>query len=210
MSTQSFKKLYCSRLMNEQKSFLSMIQKSYTNYLQTTSRSNQKVNIIHNWIKDQLSINYPSGRYIISTDKYIPACNSRGCKNTDIVVFDKNLNRYILGVCVKFICSSYKKNKNNYLEGMLGEATTIKMATPSIKLISFNIFPSSCPQYDKHGNLKKFELINYDNHLKVYESYISDRFYDELVIYQLDIDYDNNKILGLNKNTPYINLSTII
>ena len=210
MSTQSFKKLYCSRLMNEQKSFLSMIQKSYTNYLQTTSRSNQKVNIIHNWIKDQLSINYPSGRYIISTDKYIPACNSRGSKNTDIVVFDKNLNRYILGVCVKFICSSYKKNKNNYLEGMLGEATTIKMATPSIKLISFNIFPSSCPQYDKHGNLKKFELINYDNHLKVYESYISDRFYDELVIYQLDIDYDNNKILGLNKNTPYINLSTII
>ena len=210
MSIRSFKKLYHTRLMNEQISFLTMIQQSYSKYLQTTSRSSGKVNIIHTWIKDQLSSFYDDSRYVLSTDTFIPACNARGSKNTDIVVYDKKLKKYILGVCVKYICSSYKKNKNNYLEGAIGEATTIKMANPGIKLISFNIFPSECPLYDKYGNIKKFESISYDNHLKIYESYISDRFYDELIIYQLDIDYEKQQILGLNKNTPYVNFSNLI
>lgn len=211
MSKVFFKKKYYFKLMNEQISFLYMIQKSYNKYLKGSSRSNRKVNIIHNWIRRQLVLYYNnSNRYVISTDTYIPACNARGSKNTDIVVFDKMLNQYILAVCVKYICSSYNKNKNNYLEGMLGEATTIKKANPNIKLISFNIFPSSCPQYDKNGKLKRFETIDYDRHLKVYESYISKNFYDELIIYQLDIDYQQNKVIGLNKKTPYINLSNII
>ena len=210
MSTRLFKKIYHTRLMNEQISFLTMIQRSYSKYLQTTSRSNGKVNIIHKWIKNQLSSFYEESRYVLSTDTFIPACNARGSKNTDIVVFDKITNKYILGVCVKYVCSSYSKNRNNYLEGAIGEATTIKKANPGIKLISFNIFPSECPHYDKNGKIRRFESINYDNHLKIYESYVSDTFYDELIIYQLDIDYEKHKIIGLNRNTPYINFSKII
>ena len=195
--------------MNEEFNFINMMRKSYSYYCLYSSRSNKKVKVIHNWIKNILEHKL-GDNYLVFTDKNIPALNASGRKNTDIVVFNKKTQTYDLAICVKFVCSNYKQNKNNYLENIIGETCTIKAMNPNIKVVSFNIFPSKCPYFKKNGDIKKIEDINYEKDLAVYHKHSNKYYYDLAIMYLLDIDYTNNNVIGLNKDTPYIPFDQIL
>jgi hypothetical protein len=110
----------------EMEEFLEMMNDSYRAYLNYGPRSSKKVDIIHNFIFEELSCIFIDERYEVLMEENVPASNSSGMKRCDICVYDNIKKQFILVVPVKFICSNYKQNKNNYLENCIGECFTLK------------------------------------------------------------------------------------
>jgi len=200
----------CSWYQTEYNEFINMMQSSYDVYREFGSRSNKKVNIIHNWIHQNLKRILNPAIYDIFEEKNIPALNASGKKKVDIVVYNKNTNKYVLVICVKFICSNYKQNKNNYLESLIGECRTIKLSQPHIKIVPFNIFISKCPYFKKNKTLKKFEIITYEKDLHIYDKHCCNEVYDYIITYLIDIDYENKKVIGFNESSNYIIFSNLL
>ena len=196
--------------MREKNEFIKMMQQSYNNYCQYSSRSNKKVNVIHGWIRQKLNETLDLNKYEVFEEKNIPALNASGRKKADIVVFNKHTQTYDLVFSVKFICSNYKQNKNNYLENLIGECRTIKLCNPEIKIVPFNIFPSECPYFRKDKTLKHTEKIDFEKDLSIYSKHSCPDIYDDVITYLIDIDYDLKLVTSLNDNTPYVTMSNIL
>ena len=143
--------------------FLTVLQKSFDKYLETSARSNEKLKILHQKIARDLSgklgedytvdsLDFGSGREQTIPGRYLE-------KKVDVCV-SKN-GKPQAGVAVKFVMSNYAQNSNNYFENMLGETANIRSSgTPYFQIF---IIPEKLPYFDNAGTVKKIEEITPHN-----------------------------------------------
>ena len=146
--------------------FLKVVGNSFKKFLETGSRSNEKLKILHGAIskdlRERLGMGYSvcslgigngkeeklDGRYI---DKVVDITIKRGQKS-------------IAGIGVKFVMQNYSQNSNNYFENMLGETANIRCA--NIPYFQIFIIPDTLPYYNKQGLLQKWEEFTVHNAIK--------------------------------------------
>ncbi len=143
--------------------FLRVISNSFRTFLETGSRSNEKLKILHGAIARDLLQRLGSGYHINSlgindgregniTGRYID-------KKVDITIF----HRYevVAGIGVKFVMQNYSQNSNNYFENMLGETANIRCS--NIPYFQIFIIPEKLPYYKNNGDFQKWEIFTNHN-----------------------------------------------
>ena len=151
--------------------FLECITQSFLKFLDTGSRSNEKLKILHGAIaKDLLErLRLKDNSYQIKSLGF--SDNKEGKikgryidKNVDSTIYKDD--EPIAGIGVKFVMQNYAQNSNNYFENMLGETANIR----SNKIPYFQIFiiPEKLPYYKQGGIFDKWESFN-EHHLKKYK-----------------------------------------
>ncbi len=152
--------------------FLRVISNSFSTFLETGSRSNEKLKILHGAIARDLlqrlgpgyninSLGINDGREGNIEGRYID-------KKVDITI----LHRYqvVAGIGVKFVMQNYSQNSNNYFENMLGETANIRCS--DIPYFQIFIIPEKLPYYKNNGDFQKWEIFtrhNANKYLKLSE-----------------------------------------
>lgn len=143
--------------------FLGCILQSFKKFLETHSRSNQKLVILHGGIANDLalklgedyqvkSLGYESGKEAKIEGRYL-------YKNVDITILKDD--RPIAGVGVKFVMQNYSQNSVNYFENMLGETANIR--SNGIPYFQIFIIPDKLPYYEDGGKFKNWEVFSQHN-----------------------------------------------
>lgn len=151
--------------------FLECITQSFLKFLDTGSRSNEKLKILHGAIaKDLLErLRLKDNSYQIKSLGF--SDNKEGKikgryidKNVDITIYKDD--EPIAGIGVKFVMQNYAQNSNNYFENMLGETANVR----SNKIPYFQIFiiPEKLPYYKQGGIFDKWESFN-EHYLEKYK-----------------------------------------
>jgi len=152
------------------KDFLKIISSSFVKFLNTHSRSNAKLVILHGAIAKDieeklggeyaiLSLGLGNGKEAKINGRYME-------KKVDITIFKNRID--LAGVGVKFVMNNYSQNSNNYFENMLGETANIRANKK--KYFQILILPDEMPYYDNKGKIEKWEKItkhNIDKYLKL-------------------------------------------
>lgn len=143
--------------------FLKAISDSFKTFLDTGSRSNAKLKVLHGAIaKDltqRLGKSYSIQSLGIGNNKEWEICGRYIDKKVDItIVKDKDI---VAGIGVKFVMQNYSQNSNNYFENMLGETANIRCSRkPYFQVF---IIPEKLPYYEKDGTFKKWETFSEHN-----------------------------------------------
>lgn len=144
--------------MNNQE-FLRVISNSFTTFLDTGSRSNEKLKILHGAIANDLllrlgknydikSLGFGDGREGNIGGRYID-------KKVDITILEGH--EVVAGIGVKFVMQNYSQNSNNYFENMLGETANIRCS--NVPYFQIFIVPERIPYYKKNGDFHDWELF---------------------------------------------------
>lgn len=146
--------------------FLNCILLSFKKFLETGSRSNQKLKILHGAIASDLSSKL-DGSYTVKSlgfgigkegkiqGRYIN-------KNVDITILKNNIE--IAGIGIKFVMQNYSQNSNNYFENMLGETANIR--SNNIPYFQIFIIPDEIPYYENDGTIAHWEAFSSHNNHK--------------------------------------------
>ncbi len=182
--------------MADNNDFLKTIQQAFHKYLQTSSRSNEKLIILHGKISSDLqellpdytiqSLGTGDGKEQNITGKYLD-------KKVDIKISKDN--KTICGISVKYVMSNYSQNSNNYFENMLGETANIR--SYNIPYFQILILQEKMPYFKNNGFISKIEEItkhNIDKYVKLSN--------DNTDIYM----HTPNKTLLIITKIPEINL----
>jgi len=151
--------------MTENK-FLIALTNSFKAFLETGSRSNEKLKILHSSISNDLinllgpdyvvkSLNIGDGKEGTIQGRYIN-------KNVDIVILHKR--NVVAGIGVKFVMQNYSQNSNNYFENMLGETANIR--SKNIPYFQVFVIPEKMPYYKSNGQWDKWEEFSLHNSKK--------------------------------------------
>ena len=146
--------------------FLNVVGNSFKKFLETGSRSNEKLKILHGAIANDLkkrlggsysiqSLGIGNGKEMKSEGRYID-------KAVDITILKKT--KPIAGIGVKFVMQNYSQNSNNYFENMLGETANIRCA--NIPYFQIFIIPDKIPYYKNDGTFQKWEEFTEHNSAK--------------------------------------------
>lgn len=146
--------------------FLTVVKDSFKKFLETGSRSNEKLKILHGAIAEDLkerlgnaysvrSLGVGNGKEMKIDGRYID-------KAVDITIL-KN-KQAIAGIGVKFVMQNYSQNSNNYFENMLGETANIRCA--NIPYFQIFIIPDKLPYYKNDGTFQKWEDFSVHNSAK--------------------------------------------
>ena len=146
--------------------FLSVVGDSFKKFLETGSRSNEKLKILHGAIAKDLqkrlgneywvqSLGVGDGKEMKIDGRYID-------KAVDITILKKD--KPIAGIGVKFVMQNYSQNSNNYFENMLGETANIRCA--NIPYFQIFIIPDKLPYYKNDGTFQKWEEFSSHNSAK--------------------------------------------
>lgn len=143
--------------------FLNNVKKAFYKYLETGSRSNEKLKILHGAIatdlKERLGNDYVVHSLGYNDNKEVEMSGRYMNKKVDIAV--EIGNEVKAAIALKFIMRNYSQNSNNYFENMLGETANIRAAgRPYFQII---IIPSKVPYFDRKGKIKKIEKITFHN-----------------------------------------------
>lgn len=198
----------CLILYDQETEFIDILNKSFNKYFECGARSSKKVTIIHNYLVKKLSCLLNPMIYSIDTEINVPTSNSSGRKKCDVVVYNKISKKFELVISVKFVCSNFKQNKNNYIETLIGECVMLKSKNPNLKIITLNIIPKQMPYYYKNGNIKKIENITLKD-IEAYNININNG-YDESITYLVEADYKTKTIKNIHKDTPFKCLKTTL
>lgn len=150
------------------KRFLNTLTEAFRKYLQTSSRSNEKLKILHSKIAMDLTKildnKFSVYAYEMGDGKEKEIMGRYYKKRVDISISNKK-DEEIAGIAVKFIMSNYSQNSNNYFEGMLGETANLRsLNKPYFQIL---ILPEIIPYFDKNGNITKREELT-QHHLNKY------------------------------------------
>ncbi|MBQ0115479.1 MAG: hypothetical protein KBT10_06385, partial [Bacteroidales bacterium] len=146
-------------LLNHQ--FLHKIQTSFKEFIKCggTSRSTAKLKPLHGAIAkdiaDMLGDTYRVWSQGYHCDKERKIDGRYIDKMVDITIEDKNTERPVAGIAVKFVMQNYSQNSNNYFENMLGETANIR--TASCPYFQIFIILDKLPYYQSSGNITKWE-----------------------------------------------------
>ena len=150
----------------EENNFLIALTNSFKAFLETGSRSNEKLKILHSSISKDLinllgpdyvekSLNVGDGKEGSIQGRYIN-------KNVDIVVLQNS--NVVAGIGIKFVMQNYSQNSNNYFENMLGETANIR--SENIPYFQIFIIPEKMPYYKSSGEWDKWEEFSLHNSKK--------------------------------------------
>ncbi len=187
--------------MDINEKFIEIINQSYKKYLETGSRSNQKLYILHGFISKTISENIDSKFTIKSlgfencNEGYIEGKYYK--KHVDILIEYNNMP--VMAIAIKFVMSNYVQNANNYFESMLGE--TINIKAKEIPYFQVIVLIENLPYFDKNGNIKKIEQIT-NNHLDKYVklSQTNDKYLpDYTLLYIMKMNFDMNNCIKMSK-----------
>lgn len=146
--------------------FLTVVGNSFKKFLETGSRSNEKLKILHGAIakdlKGRLGAGYSVCSLGIGNGKEEKLDGRYIDKVVDITI--KRGQKPIAGIGVKFVMQNYSQNSNNYFENMLGETANIRCA--NIPYFQIFIIPDTLPYYNKQGLLQKWEEFTIHNAIK--------------------------------------------
>ena len=146
--------------------FLKVVGNSFKKFLETGSRSNEKLKILHGAIAkdltDRLGAGYTVCSLGIGNGKEEKLDGRYIDKVVDITI--KRGQKPIAGIGVKFVMQNYSQNSNNYFENMLGETANIRCA--NIPYFQIFIIPDTLPYYNKQGLLQKWEEFTVHNAIK--------------------------------------------
>jgi len=151
--------------MTENK-FLIALTNSFKAFLETGSRSNEKLKILHSSISNDLivllgpeyvvkSLNIGDAKEGSIQGRYIN-------KNVDIVILHNS--NVVAGIGVKFVMQNYSQNSNNYFENMLGETANIR--SKNIPYFQIFVIPEKMPYYKNSGQWDKWEEFSLHNSKK--------------------------------------------
>lgn len=192
--------------------FLSTIQQSFLKFLQTGSRSNEKLKILHGNIAKDLSERLGNKYQIKSLgfdDNKEGKIEGRYIdKNVDITII-KN-GKPIAGIGVKFVMQNYAQNSNNYFENMLGETANIR--SNNIPYFQIFIIPEVLPYYESSNNgIKKWETFN-SHHIKKYTKLSNDNedlfFHTPTKTLIYILKFSDCRTQNIKNKTDYINYYT--
>lgn len=148
--------------------FLAKVTEAFKKFLTTSSRSNEKLKILHgaiaNDLSERLGNDFQIQSYNIGGGKEGNIQGRYINKNVDIVIL-RNDNP-IAGIGVKFVMQNYAQNSNNYFENMLGETANIR--SNNIPYFQIFIIPEKLPYYKNDGNFSKWEIFN-NHHIEKYK-----------------------------------------
>ncbi len=142
---------------------LNCISKSFQKFLQTHSRSNEKLKILHGTIAKDLSsqlgekykvksLGFEEGKEDKIKGRYLD-------KNVDITILKDNVA--VAGIGVKFVMQNYAQNSINYFENMLGETANIR--SNNIPYFQIFIIPDELPYYKSGGQFDHWEQFTQHN-----------------------------------------------
>lgn len=146
--------------------FLTVVGNSFKKFLETGSRSNEKLKILHGAIAKDLKSRLGDGYSIqslgIGNGKEMKIDGRYIDKAVDITIL-KGV-KPIAGIGVKFVMQNYSQNSNNYFENMLGETANIRCA--NIPYFQIFIIPDKLPYYNNDGTFQKWEEFTAHNSAK--------------------------------------------
>ncbi len=146
--------------------FLNVVGNSFKKFLETGSRSNEKLKILHgaiaNDLKKRLGSSYSIQSLGIGNGKEMKIEGRYIDKAVDITILKKT--KPIAGIGVKFVMQNYSQNSNNYFENMLGETANIRCA--NIPYFQIFIIPDKIPYYKNDGTFQKWEEFTEHNSAK--------------------------------------------
>ena len=148
--------------MNKQK-FFEILKDSFLTFLDSSSRSNKKLKILHGAIAADIGKKLGKTYSINSlgfNDKKAKIINGRYLDKKVDIVISKN-NKILCGIGLKFVMQNYSQNSNNYFENMLGETANIR--SNQIKYFQIFIIPETIPYYKNDNTIKKWEKISIHN-----------------------------------------------
>lgn len=143
--------------------FLTVIGDSFKKFLETGSRSNEKLKILHGAIakdlKQRLGDSYSVCSLGVGLGKEATLNGRYINKVVDITIMRSCMP--VAGIGVKFVMQNYSQNSNNYFENMLGETANIRCA--QIPYFQIFIIPEKLPYYDNKGYIQKWEEFTEHN-----------------------------------------------
>ncbi len=143
--------------------FLRTIKEAFIKFLETHSRSNKKLIILHgaiaNDLKNRLGQRYKVSSLGVGNGKEGKTQGRYMGKKIDILI-SKNGDD-IAGIGVKFVMNNYSQNSNNYFENMLGETANIR--TSDKAYFQVLIIPEDLPYYNQKGKIIKWEKVTSHN-----------------------------------------------
>lgn len=194
----------------EEKHVIQIINETYQIYLKNGSRSSKKVDYFHTKIKAILLGYFEKDTiFDVKTEYNIDSCNATGKKKCDIVIL-KNKIPYII-FPIKVVMTNYKQNKNNFWENLTGEVMHIKWFNKYVNVIPINIFMNKTPYLKKDKQIKKFEIVEYED-IKNYNLLKENDVCYDVINYIVNVDHDSKigelfnsvgAIKNFNKNTKY-------
>jgi len=202
-----------------EKEFLSMIKEATEMFLVNGSRSNKKVNIVHEFIKKNIErIINDNGLdgYEVKLEHSVASVNSSGKKRCDIVILKCNIP-YLIIPC-KFIMSNYMQNKNNFWENLTGEIVHLKMANKNLYILPINIVFNKVPYLKENKKIKKFEEITLENSYSITSELVKWNFCEDVLNFIIDVEHVNKEeenytiapsIVKMNDYTPYNMISIL-
>ena len=147
----------------DNKEFLKVVGESFKKFIETGSRSNEKLKILHGAIANDLKHRLGTGFSVcslgIGDSKEMKIEGRYIDKAVDITIL-KNESP-IAGIGVKFVMQNYSQNSNNYFENMLGETANIRCA--NIPYFQIFIIPDKLPYYKNDGSIQKWEEFSLHN-----------------------------------------------
>lgn len=150
----------------DNREFLLVVRDSFKKFLETGSRSNEKLKILHGAISKDLQMRLGSDYHVqslgVGNGKEIKIDGRYIDKTVDITIL-KN-REPIAGIGVKFVMQNYSQNSNNYFENMLGETANIRCA--NIPYFQIFIIPDRLPYYKNDGTFQKWEEFTVHNSQK--------------------------------------------
>lgn len=163
-----------------------VIQESIKAYMNSHSRSNKKLIILHKYISNCILQNLNSDFTVHSLpDKEINVVGRYNNKKVDICI--KNNGNPCGIVSVKFIMSNYQQNANNYFENCCGEMLNLHK---NVKTMYVMIIFDDIPYYNNLHEIKSYYNIQKPDILR-YEKLVEDQYINSLII----INVSNGKQL---------------
>lgn len=147
----------------DNKEFLKVVGESFKKFLETGSRSNEKLKILHGAIAKDLRQRLGTGFSVCSLgigDSKEMKLEGRYIEKAVDITILRNENP-IAGIGVKFVMQNYSQNSNNYFENMLGETANIRCA--NIPYFQIFIIPDKLPYYKNDGSIQKWEEFSHHN-----------------------------------------------
>jgi hypothetical protein len=188
----------------DNREFLSVVRDSFKKFLETGSRSNEKLKILHGAISKDLQMRLGNDYHVqslgVGNGKEIKIDGRYIDKTVDITIL-KN-REPIAGIGVKFVMQNYSQNSNNYFENMLGETANIRCS--NVPYFQVFIVFDKLPYYDNSGVLKHWELFNANNSHKYIilsndDTKISLHTPDKTLLYVVHLP-DNESLLEKKKS----------
>ena len=153
---------------NFEKRYLKAIKDAYEAVKRSSPQSNEKLKVLHGWIRSEVQKLFGKDFEVIGLDKKSKKeLKIKGYyynKNVDIAV-TKN-GRYLGVISVKFVISNYNQNKINLFEQQLGE--TVNLRKNNIVFGSIFILTEPIPYYTNKGEFKKSEHVS-DSVVEIYD-----------------------------------------